>query len=74
MPEKTGEKGIGWAMHRLLNGGRARRPGWHPTAYLSITGTAGSSKPMIAMHVHADVVEYRPEQVDLLARDWEPVQ
>lgn len=72
--ESTGEKGIGWAMHRLQAGGKARRPGWHPRAYLSITGTPGSSMPIIAMHINADVVEYVPEQVDLLARDWEPVE
>lgn len=72
--ESTGEKGIGWAMHRLQAGGKARRPGWHHTAYLTITGKPGSSRPMIALHGQGDVVEYQPDQVDLLARDWEPVE
>lgn len=69
----SGEKGIGWAMHCIQGGGKVRRPGWHEKAFITITGTPMSTRPHIMMSVGEEIVSWRPEQVDLLARDWEAV-
>lgn len=74
MPKESTEKGIGWAIHRLQGGGKARRPGWNETAFIHITGTPGSTAPSIMLVCDGEVVPYLPIYPDLLARDWEPVE